>query len=290
MDEAITKATSEAESIELGHWQDVGAGRRWVQDWATDSWWFVCCIWEYKTNMPGRGERQRMSRVDRGAIEATVQYPGSQVQQWLGKWVWHVGETAVVEVLIWDSLAWKENEIMGVDVKRICGMKRAKVRVLGSIRIYEDHAWKVGWWHPWEEVEGCGQWEKLGIFQHCCWVRWCVGLRALGDVASGESQVSERHEEEVLGDAVIEKRVFPEMRSLGGREERSGREEEHSQGLGWRVDAWLWVERLRAPQSVDEGGAGALAEWLLMWSISVMDFYSTIKRNELVPLQQHGWI
>ena len=67
-------------------------------------------------------------------------------------------------------------------------------------------------------MEGCGQWEKLGIFQHCCWVRWCVGLRALGDVASGESQVSERHEEEVLGDAVIEKRVFPEMRRLGGRE------------------------------------------------------------------------
>ena len=44
----------------------------------------------------------------------------------------------------WESLAHKENEIMGVDMKRVCGMKRTRVKVLGSIRIYEDHAWKVG--------------------------------------------------------------------------------------------------------------------------------------------------
>lgn len=38
----------------------------------------------------------------------------------------------------------KKIEIMGVVMKRICGMKKVNVRVLGSVRIYEDYVCKVG--------------------------------------------------------------------------------------------------------------------------------------------------
>lgn len=53
-------------------------------------------------------EREWVS-VEHGAMEATVQWPGSCAQKWLERWVWNAGETSVLEVQIWESLAHKKN-------------------------------------------------------------------------------------------------------------------------------------------------------------------------------------
>ena len=38
-----------------------------------------------------------------------------------------MGDRSVLEVQRWESLTHKENEIVGVDMKRVCGRKRAKI-------------------------------------------------------------------------------------------------------------------------------------------------------------------
>lgn len=63
-----------------------------------------------------------------------------------------------------------------------------------------------------------------------------MGLRAVRKVASGNSQVSEGQEEKVSGRPMT-KRVFPEMRTPGGMEEKCGREDSSQRCWGWTEDA-----------------------------------------------------
>lgn len=61
-------------------------------------------------------------------------------------------------------------------------------------------------------------------------------LRAVREVDSGNSQVSEGQEEEVSGGPMTE-RVFPEMRTPGGMEEKCGRVDSSQKCWGWTEDA-----------------------------------------------------
>lgn len=63
-----------------------------------------------------------------------------------------------------------------------------------------------------------------------------MGPRAIRDVSSGESQVSEGQEEEAHGETVTEREVFPETRTPGGVGENHGREDSSQKCWRWRED------------------------------------------------------